>query len=103
MGQTVSEGAVLPPSNRGLTIVLVLVLWVIVEFGLMLVGAAPTLRHELADSDAYLQLVKVEHLVDSGDWYDSQLPRSNWPYGEVTTWTRSLDIVLLAGTALLRP
>src|SRR5205823_5353906 len=81
----------------------VILLWAIIEAGFVIAGTAPILRGELADSDAYLQLVKASRVVETGDWYDSVLPRSNWPYGETTTWTRSLDIVLLAGAALLRP
>src|SRR5437016_4983304 len=81
----------------------VIVLWAIIEAGFVVAGTAPILKGELADSDAYLQLVKASRVVKTGDWYDSVLPRSNWPYGETTTWTRSLDIVLLTGAALLRP
>ncbi len=81
----------------------VLLLWGVVQAGFVYAGISPILKGDLADSDAYLQLVKVSHLVETGDWYDSLLPRSNWPYGEVTTWTRSVDIVLVAGAALLRP
>jgi hypothetical protein len=81
----------------------VLAFWCLVQIGSIAAGIVPVLKGELADSDAYLQLVKASRLLETGDWYDSVLPRSNWPYGEVTTWTRSLDVVLVAGASLLRP
>jgi hypothetical protein len=97
--------SVAPPrySYGAWRVLAVIALWVILESGFIFVGISPILKGDLADSDAYLQLVRVSHLLETGDWYDSILPRSNWPYGEVTTWTRSLDIVLLGGAFLLRP
>ncbi len=66
-------------------------------------GINPVASGDLGDPDAYLQLVKSARIVESGDWYDNVLPRSNWPHGDVTTWTRSLDGILLTGAALLAP
>ena len=81
----------------------ILVLWAVIELGLLLAGVSPVLQGDLGDSDAYLQLVKVERLHDTADWYDNLLPRSNWPQGEPVAWSRSLDAVLLAGATLFRP
>jgi hypothetical protein len=81
----------------------ILVLWVVIELGLLMAGVSPVLQGDLGDSDAYLQLVKVEQLHDTADWYNNLLPRSNWPQGEPVAWSRSLDAVLLAGATLFRP
>ena len=81
----------------------ILVLWAVIELGLLMAGVSPVLQGDLGDSDAYLQLVKVERLHDTADWYDNLLPRSNWPQGEPVAWSRSLDAVLLAGATLFRP
>nr|WP_320147017.1 hypothetical protein [uncultured Anaeromusa sp.] len=51
----------------------------------------------LVDTDCYMRLVRVEQLAASGDWFDSSFARSNAPYGEVSHWTRPLDVLLLGG------
>lgn len=58
---------------------------------------------ELVDTDAYMRLVRVEQLAETGDWYDSVIHRSNYPYGEELHWTRPLDVMLLAGAFILTP
>ncbi len=83
--------------------VLILLLWLAIVSGLVAAGIDPILKGDLGDPDAYLQLVKASRIVETHDWYDSVLPRSNWPLGEVTTWSRSLDAALLSGAALLKP
>jgi hypothetical protein len=95
-----SQPPSVPWAGRALAI---LALWAIIELGLLMAGVSPVLQGDLGDSDAYLQLVKVQHLYETGDWYANLLPRSNWPQGEAVAWTRSLDSVLLAGAALFRP
>jgi hypothetical protein len=57
----------------------------------------------LADTDAYMRLVRVRHLAMGGGWFDSGIPRSNWPVGETLHWTRPLDVLLLASAWLLTP
>ena len=62
--------------------------------------AAPLLQQgglSLVDTDCYMRLVRVEQLAASGDWFDSAFARSNAPYGEVSHWTRPLDVLLLGG------
>ncbi len=58
---------------------------------------------ELADSDCYMRLVRVQKLRDTGRWYDPVSERSNAPYGETLHWTRPLDALLLAGAAPWTP
>ena len=57
----------------------------------------------LNDTDSYSRFNRVLYLLDSKDWYDVHYPRSNAPYGEVSHWTRPLDVMLLAGAWLLSP
>jgi asparagine N-glycosylation enzyme membrane subunit Stt3 len=58
---------------------------------------------QLIDTDAYMRLVRVRLLVESGAWFDASIPRSNWPFGETLHWTRPMDLVLLIGAAPLWP
>ncbi len=81
----------------------VLALWAVIAAGLAISGIDPILKGDFGDPDAYLQLVKASQIVASHDWYDNVLPLSNWPHGEVTAWSRALDILLLGGAALLTP
>jgi hypothetical protein len=61
------------------------------------------LRGALVDTDAYMRLVRVRELAETGRWFDASVPRSNWPYGETLHWTRPLDALLLLGTWLVTP
>ncbi|MFH1067928.1 MAG: hypothetical protein V1746_08540, partial [bacterium] len=54
----------------------------------------------LYDADAYMRLVRVEELHQTGDWFSNVISRSNAPYGESLHWTRPLDVLLLAGAWL---
>ena len=58
---------------------------------------------ELLGTDAYMRLVRVAGLHETGAWYDIAVARSNAPHGEVLHWTRPLDILLLAGAWVLTP
>jgi len=51
----------------------------------------------IRDFDGYWHLLRVENLYNSGNIYDTALPRSNAPYGESLHWTRSFDLILYAG------
>ena len=54
---------------------------------------------ELVDGDGYVRVLRVEMLWQSGNWFDNTLPRNNAPYGDISNWTRPLDVLisLLAG------
>jgi hypothetical protein len=91
------------PFAKALPVIAVVVFWAVIELAFIWGGYAPILKGEFVDADGYARLLRVINLVQTGNWYDGSLPRSNWPYGEALHWTRPLDVVLLAGTALLRP
>ncbi len=66
-------------------------------------GDSFVLHGGLADGDSYSRLVRVTRLFDTGEWFDSRLPRANAPFGDTLHWTRPFDVVLLALAALLKP
>jgi hypothetical protein len=68
-------------------------LWIM----LYVYGAALCKRGDLADSDCYMRLLRVEALHDGGPWYDPVVRRENAPYGQTSHWTRPFDVLLLLG------
>jgi hypothetical protein len=56
----------------------------------------------IKDPDAILRLVVVDNLIQTGDWGDHKIHRTNPPTGTVTPWTRPMDGVVLAGYAPMR-
>jgi|LSQX01.3.fsa_nt_gb asparagine N-glycosylation enzyme membrane subunit Stt3 len=66
-------------------------------------GITENRRAELIDTDTYMRLVRVEQLAETGDWYNSVIHRSNYPYGDELHWTRPLDVILLGGAYALAP
>jgi hypothetical protein len=66
-------------------------------------AVVPVFHGELADTDAYMRLVRVLDLHANGHWFDARLLRVNPPEGHVQHWTRLLDALLLGGAALLQP
>jgi hypothetical protein len=61
------------------------------------------LQGALADEDSYMRMVRVEHVLNTGDWFATHFPRANPPVGETSHWTRPLDFLLIAGAAPLLP
>ncbi len=51
----------------------------------------------IRDFDGYWHLLRVENLYNSGNIYDTAMPRSNAPYGESSHWTRAFDLILYTG------
>jgi len=64
---------------------------------------ADVLAGELWDSDAYMRLVRLEALLDGGEWWQQAVARSNAPLGETLHWARPLDLLLLLGALPLAP
>ncbi|MEE9317383.1 MAG: hypothetical protein V3U48_03725, partial [Rhodospirillales bacterium] len=57
----------------------------------------------LYDGDGFIRLVRIERLLETGQWFDSSLPRANWPYGGSLHWTRPFDVVVIALALPLAP
>ncbi len=55
------------------------------------------------DGDSYMRLLRVERLIETGAWFDSSIPRANWPYGASLHWTRLFDVILIALALPLAP
>ncbi len=77
--------------------------WVLVEAGLLAIGATPLFDGGLIGTDGYMRLVRVELLHETGAWFDGRIPRSNAPYGDTLHWTRLFDLLLLAAAWPLTP
>ncbi|MDD5260400.1 MAG: hypothetical protein PHD76_00985 [Methylacidiphilales bacterium] len=50
---------------------------------------------DFLDADGYTRLMRVQHLRDTGNWYDTTVPRSNPDKSETSQWSRLLDLILL--------
>ena len=68
-----------------------------------LLGDTVVVYGNLADSDGYARLVRVERLLETGAWFDSSLPRANWPYGGALHWSRLFDMLLIVLALPLMP
>lgn len=55
------------------------------------------------DGDSYLRLLRVERLIETGDWLDIAIPDANAPFGTTLHWTRIFDMVLLAAAVPMVP
>ncbi len=49
---------------------------------------------EFVDSDGYVRVLRVEMLWQGGDWFANALPRNNAPFGDVSHFTRPLDVLI---------
>jgi len=71
--------------------------------GLLLFTLDPSpIDGELADTDSYMRLVRIEELAGGDGWYDSTIERGNAPYGDELHWTRPFDVMVLAMALPLR-
>lgn len=61
---------------------------IVLQYPQVLVGAQ-------LDADGYMRLVRVNRLVETWGWFDTWIPRSNWPLGDVLHWTRPLDVLVI--------
>lgn len=83
-----------------LYIILIIFVFLLIQILYSRIGSEYT---DLADTDCYMRLVRVEQLAETGQWYDSVIHRSNYPYGEELHWTRPLDVILLVGAYVFEP
>ncbi len=77
--------------------------FLVIQIALVFGDVAPFFDGSLADPDAYMRLNRVQHLWDSGAWFDPVYPRIGAPEGHVQHWTRPMDVLLLAGAAVAAP
>lgn len=47
------------------------------------------------DTDPYMRMVRVETLLNDGDWYNQTIARSNAPFGEELHWSRAFDLLII--------
>lgn len=73
-------------------VVAALLLIVVVQ-AVWFLGQSPL---QFADGDSYLRLIRVENLLDRGNWHDVTIARANAPFGFNLHWSRPFDLVLLA-------
>jgi hypothetical protein len=78
-------------------------LWAILHGVLAATISSAIFHGQLPGPDEYMRLVRVSELYDGGGWYDGTIDRSNAPYGDTLHWTRPLDVLILAGVAILSP
>jgi len=79
-----------------LAVAAVHVIWVFFGENLVAYG-------NLFDGDSYARLVRIRHLVETGDWFDTSIPRINAPYGGTLHWTRPLDVLILLLALMATP
>ncbi len=89
--------------GRAFPYVLLFALALAVHGSFVFTGNSPVVDGDLIGLDTYMRLVRVTQLFETGSWYDHTIPRSNAPFGEVLTWTRPFDVMLLAGAWVLKP
>jgi hypothetical protein len=68
-----------------------------------LVGSPPPELLGFSDGDSYLRLLRVERLLETGDWFDITIADVNAPYGATLHWTRLFDVVLIGMALPLMP
>lgn len=73
-----------------------IVVWALVHFLVGLFRFPEALAGGQLDSDGYFRLIRVQALVAEWDWFNTEIERSNWPFGEEIHWTRPLDLLIIA-------
>ncbi len=105
MRGTAREGLSFQAGSRDIALAIAIsaLLAVFVQIGMALNGISPILAGGLVDTDDYMRLVRVEHLWQSGAWFDAVIPRIGPPNGLTLHWTRPMDLLLLAGAGVATP
>ena len=88
--------------------VIITVTWALFHGVLLYIHGSPVLLGELSGPDSFMRLVRVETFLDGAGldgagWYDSTIPRSNAPFGEVLHWTRPFDLLIIGLSLPLVP
>lgn len=48
----------------------------------------------ILDPDSYTRLLRIEHWLSGGHWYDPSAPWSNAPWGDTLHWGRLMDVLV---------
>ncbi len=89
--------------KRALPYTGILGIFLVVYVVLILFRFMPVQDGIVSGPDSYMHLVRATQLFETGDWFNSSVPRANAPFGDVLNWTRPFDVLLLSGAALLSP
>jgi len=94
------KNGITPPTTKRLGrpwIVVMIVLFVLAIHGVWwALGDKTVAGGGFSDGDSFTRLIRVQQLVDTGDWYDNTIARANAPFGTSVHWTRPLDVLLIA-------
>ena len=82
-------------------VLLLLAVFVLLHGFTVLREDSPIQDHRFIGTDTYARMVRVQDLVETGDWFDATYRRVNPPLGHQSHWSRPMDAVILAGTKLL--
>lgn len=63
--------------------------------------SSPIKDRRFIGTDTYARMVRVQDLVETGDWFDATYRRVNPPLGHLSHWSRPMDAAILAGAKLL--
>ena len=91
------------PGRSAWPLVAVTLFVTLIHGGWWVMGDTVVVGGNLADGDSYARLLRVTRLFETGEWFDSSLPRANAPYGGSLHWTRPVDVLLLALALPLAP
>ncbi len=91
------------PGDRVFPYLVIFILILALHAALVIFRVLPVADGQLINADAYLHLLRVSQLHETGAWFDVRLQGGNAPYGEILNWTRPFDILLLTGSWLLAP
>ena len=88
------------PSTRNggsnlLALAALLVTWALVHASLVAFRDIPVFETGLLGPDAYMRMVRVVELAQSGAWFDTTIARANAPYGDTLHWTRPFDVLVI--------
>jgi hypothetical protein len=84
-------------------LVIILILFALLHLLSVLNGTSPILERAYVGTDTYARMVRVQDLLQHGEWFNSTYERINPPLGLVSHWTRPFDALLVAGVFVLEP
>lgn len=58
---------------------------------------------QLVGNDAYMRMVRIDQLMETGNWFDQVIRRDNTPWGAESHWSRPVDMIIVGLGYLLYP